>query len=75
MIQQYTFYKAKDEVDGRKTPGGFLFVTELSGNYVMFAAADEPSIFNVKGSRFKMHISDFEKLIDKPVKTLQKVTQ
>ena len=64
MITVNTFYKAKEKIDGAKTPKGYFYVTEVNGDTVKFAVVEEPDTALKTGNVFKMSLDDFRKFIE-----------
>lgn len=62
-VEEGRFYKAKEYAHGKKTPGGYLYVAEITGNSVKWAPVARPDGTGLTGGVFVTTIADFEEMI------------
>lgn len=64
MVKAETFYKVKERMRGRETPGGFMYVIRVNGDKVTCTASMEPDVEKVAMVAFVLNVADFEELIE-----------
>lgn len=73
IIKKFSFYKAKENVNGSDTPGGYFYITDISGDTVKFKILPEPNL-DTHASEFSAKLADIEKLIDSDTEPITKFT-
>ena len=63
MIKAGQFYQTKNEVNGMKTPGGYVYVYSIEGNSVKVGMAERPTTEDLTGGAFTLQKDDLEKII------------
>ena len=58
------FYKAKAIVDGKATPGGYLYVDNITEGKVIFTPVKHPDDISAELGSFKIDVEVFLKLIE-----------
>lgn len=66
-IEQGQFYKAKKEVNGIKTPGGYIYIAKINGEKIQFVVTEQPKKEALTGGIFTLNTTDaagLEKIIE-----------
>ena len=64
-IQAHRFYKAKDTLNGRRTPGGYFYVRSYDGTRVRFAVSQSMTLAEVtEAGTFTLSEEDFRELVE-----------
>lgn len=64
QIKTGTFYKAKDTLNGLKTPGGYFYVVEAAAGKVKFTVTEEKKLPQATGGTFTVNAIDFKRMIE-----------